>query len=175
MRTRLIGFGGAMAAALALSACSVSVGSTNLDVDKAESEIASGIQEQTGLTVTVSCPDDVPIQAGGTFGCDVTDSSGGNGTVIVTQRDDEGNITWELERGGTLPTGSQLDTTKVEEEITSGLAEQSNIDAVVTCPTNVAIEANTSFNCTATDNNGDSADVKVTMTDDKGNITWEVV
>ena len=107
MRTKLLGLVGAMAAATALSACSVTLGGTNLDVDKAQTEIASGIQEQTGLAVTVSCPAEVPIQAGGTFGCDVTDASGGNGTVIVTQEDEEGNITWELERGGTLPTGSQ--------------------------------------------------------------------
>ena len=106
MRTKLVGLVGAMAAATALSACSVTTGGTSLDVKKVETEIASGIQDQTDMTVTVSCPDEVPIQAGATFGCTVTDASGGNGTVIATQKDDEGNYTWELERGGTLPSGT---------------------------------------------------------------------
>ena len=82
-----------VAAAVAFVGCGDS-----LDIDKAEEEIGTGIEEQTGATgVTVTCPDDVELEAGGTFDCSATDSQGEEGTVSVEQTDDEGNIRWQLE------------------------------------------------------------------------------
>lgn len=88
----------AAAAAFAVAGCegSVSVGN-NLDTDKAEREITKGIEEQTGVKSTVACPDDVEIKQGDTFECTATPEGGGEpGTVTVTQKDDEGNISWSL-------------------------------------------------------------------------------
>ena len=45
-----------------VAGCSFSVGtSSDLDIAKAQDEIAKGIQEQTGVSVTVSCPSPVKI------------------------------------------------------------------------------------------------------------------
>lgn len=163
---------GAIALATALSGCSVSIGGSTVDIQKAENEIAKGIQEQAGVAVEVSCPEDVEAEAGGQFTCTATDTDGNEGAVSVTQEDDEGNIQWELVGENSL--GNNLNVRKVEEEIVKGLKDQAKVTATVDCPTTVPLEANTSFNCTATDENGETATVVVTQTDDIGNIAWEL-
>jgi hypothetical protein len=80
---------------LVVTGCTFSAGG-NLDIGGLEEEIASGIEDQTGTAVTVDCPDEVKIEAGNTFDCTATDESGTTGTVRVTQKDDEGNVEWEL-------------------------------------------------------------------------------
>ena len=80
---------------LVVTGCSFSAGGT-LDIDRLESEIATGIEQQTGASVTVECPDEVKIEQGNTFDCAVTDEEGTSATVRVTQKDDEGNVEWEL-------------------------------------------------------------------------------
>jgi outer membrane PBP1 activator LpoA protein len=79
-------------AALALAGCT-----QVLDDQELESEISSGIEEQTEATgVSVSCPSDVPLEQGNTFTCSATSDQGDIGQVQVTQTDDEGNVNWEL-------------------------------------------------------------------------------
>lgn len=79
--------------ALALSAC----GEQKLNTNKAESAIAQGITQQTGAQgVTVNCPSDVKVQAGGQFYCQAKASDGRQAPVKVTQKDDKGNINWKL-------------------------------------------------------------------------------
>lgn len=81
-----------MIAALALAGCT-----QVLDDQELESEISSGIEEQTGVTgVSVDCPSDVPLEQGNTFNCSATSDEGDVGQVQVTQTDDEGNVRWEL-------------------------------------------------------------------------------
>jgi Mrp family chromosome partitioning ATPase len=85
----------ALALGLALTGCSVSVG--GLDMAKAQTEIAKGIEEQTGATgVTVTCPESAPLEQGNTFTCTATTADGQTATVTVTQTDDQGNINWEV-------------------------------------------------------------------------------
>jgi uncharacterized protein DUF4333 len=69
-----------------------------LDTAKLESEITKGIEQQTDFTVkSIDCPEDRKAKAGDTFTCKVTATDGSTGTVKVTQKDDEGNVRWELE------------------------------------------------------------------------------
>ncbi|MTD45426.1 DUF4333 domain-containing protein [Conexibacter sp. W3-3-2] len=84
-------------AALGLGGCSaeVSTGKT-VNTDKAEESIGASLSEQLGGTVTVTCPDDVEAKKGDTFTCDAKGSDGRTGTVNVTQKDDDGNISWKL-------------------------------------------------------------------------------
>lgn len=85
-----------MAAVAVTSACQVSVGG-GLDIDRIEQEIATGIEEQTGIAVTsVECPEDVEAEAGNNFTCTVTAEDGDTASVDVTQEDDEGNVRWNL-------------------------------------------------------------------------------
>jgi Domain of unknown function (DUF4333) len=69
-----------------------------LDVDRLETTLTEGLEEQTGVAIeSVECPEEVPMEAGNEFECIATDDQGNTGTIIVTQDDDEGNITWVLE------------------------------------------------------------------------------
>jgi hypothetical protein len=76
----------------ALAACSKTIDTASL-----EENIRSELTAQAGVTPTdVSCPDDVPVEAGATFECTVTAEDGSTATVTVTQTDDEGNLDWEV-------------------------------------------------------------------------------
>jgi len=82
-------------AALALgSACSRT---KTLDAQQLDQKIASDMQAKLDLTgVTVSCPDDVKVQTGGTFTCTATGSDGKTMTLEVTQNDDRGNVGYNV-------------------------------------------------------------------------------
>jgi hypothetical protein len=80
-----------------LAACSVSIGSNNLNTDKLETEIENGIEDQVQISgITVDCPDDVEIEEGNDFECTAKDDQGNERSVDVTQTDDEGNVEWKL-------------------------------------------------------------------------------
>jgi hypothetical protein len=42
----------------------------------------------------------------------------------------------------------------------------------VVCPDEVTIESGATFTCTATTDDGRSAEIEVTQDDDQGNVTW---
>jgi translation initiation factor IF-1 len=71
--------------------------SKTLKIDDLETEIGSQIDTQLGTAGnTVACPDDVKAEAGATFECTATLSTGDTVTVEVKQTDAEGHITWTL-------------------------------------------------------------------------------
>ena len=70
--------------------------------------------------------------------------------------------------------GTTLNSTIIEEQITSGISEQLGIDAVVTCPDVMTGSIGTVFQCQAVDPNGDYVTVDVTVTDSAGGMTWEI-
>ena len=83
-------------AALALTAC----GKQTLNTDKAEQVIADGIESQTGArNVTVECPADIELKPGDRFTCTAR-AQGKQAPVQVTQKDDQGNISWEIKQSG---------------------------------------------------------------------------
>ncbi len=70
---------------------------TNVLGGPVETEIATGIDEQTGSDgATVDCPA-TPVEPGSAIDCEV--GGGSDGTVTVTVGDDKG-ITWELTGAG---------------------------------------------------------------------------
>jgi hypothetical protein len=80
--------------ALALTAC----GTQTLNTDNVEREVKQGIERQANLRdVTVECPDDVEVEAGSKFTCTAR-SGREEAPVEVTQRDDQGNVRWELKQ-----------------------------------------------------------------------------
>jgi hypothetical protein len=84
------------AIALALAALAAAC-SRPLDIDGLESQLKEQVETEldtTGLTVT--CPDDVKAEAGSTFTCEASDPSGATMVITVTQKDDQGNVTWKV-------------------------------------------------------------------------------
>lgn len=83
---------------IGVAGCSFSAStSTDLDIQKAQDEIAKSIQEQTGESATVQCPSPVKQEQGNSFDCTATFADGQTGTITVSQTDNDGNITWKLE------------------------------------------------------------------------------
>ena len=83
------------AVAAGLAAC----GDSKIDSGRTETAIQRDLARQTGLAIaSVSCPDDVEVNRGDTFRCLVVARNGDRATVIVTQRDDAGTITWRVVR-----------------------------------------------------------------------------
>jgi hypothetical protein len=92
MRSRSVRFVALAVLAIAVAACS-----KTLDTEGLEAELKSQIEEQTPSTITsVDCPADVEAKAGEVFECTAEEGSGAMFTIQVTQRDDEGNVDWEV-------------------------------------------------------------------------------
>jgi len=69
----------------------------------------------------------------------------------------------------------KLDTGKLEGKVKDGIEQQAKIKIKsVKCPSDVKVKKGNTFNCTATSVAGQKATVKVTQSDDKGNVRYEV-
>jgi len=87
----------ARAASLAAVIVLAAACSRPLDVDQLESELKDQVEEEFGTTgLTVTCPDDVKAEAGSTFTCEASDASGATMVLTVTQKDDQGNVRWNV-------------------------------------------------------------------------------
>jgi Domain of unknown function (DUF4333) len=143
----------------------------SLDMDGVGQAIRSGIKEQLGLTVAeLSCPESREMKAEDAFECTATTQGGARIQVSVTQNDDEGNVSWET-------AGSQglLDLGQLEAQIRSGLLDQVGVEAQVDCGGRFSdTPAGESFVCTATDGQGKTAEVRVTVRDAEGNVDWKI-
>ena len=72
-----------------------------LDGPGLNSALASDLSQRLGVqNITVSCPADQPAEAGHTFDCTATNPDGTTITLHVTESDDQGNVTYEVARGG---------------------------------------------------------------------------
>jgi hypothetical protein len=69
---------------------------TDLNTDALQDQLATGILEQTGVVVTVTCPKHIPLQKGYTFECAVIAPDGSSSHAAVTQSDNQGNVVWEV-------------------------------------------------------------------------------
>lgn len=68
-----------------------------------------------------------------------------------------------------------LDMDKLKNELKSGLTSQLGVQIKdVTCPATREIKASDSFECKASGQAGASLTLKVTQSDDKGNVKWEL-
>jgi hypothetical protein len=65
-----------------------------LDTSFVEQQIAESLSQSSGLTTTVTCPDEVTVAAGDTFTCTATTDDGRTAQIEVTQDDDQGTVTW---------------------------------------------------------------------------------
>lgn len=67
-----------------------------LDNDRLQQVIEQGLLNQTGVSATVSCPDNRPIQPGDTFVCTAQTEDGSNLQITVVQQDNVGNVNWNV-------------------------------------------------------------------------------
>ena len=74
---------------------SVTTDSATFNQAGVQAQIAKGIQAQTGVAVTVSCPADPPLDPGSRFECIATAADGSTTAVTVTIQDRSGDIVWQ--------------------------------------------------------------------------------
>jgi hypothetical protein len=148
-------------AALALAAC----GDSGLNVGKAKELITTAVVDQIGAEVeSVECPAEVEPQAGATFGCTVTASDRTSGRVLVTQKDDEGNV---------RISAPFVHTAELEERIGADIERQVGGAVTLECPQIVEAEKDETFECEAA-GEGERTTVLVTQRDDEGNVRYEI-
>lgn len=77
--------------------------------------------------------------------------------------------------GGSFSVTRYIDVERLESTLTDGLTEQTGaVIQSVECPEEIAMETGNEFECTATDDQGNTGVVTVTQDDDQGNITWKL-
>ncbi len=74
---------------------SVITDNTTFNQAQVQESIAGGIQSQSGVAVTVSCPQDPPMNPGSQFQCIATAADGTTTAVTVTINDRSGHYTWQ--------------------------------------------------------------------------------
>lgn len=144
----------AASTAVLLTGCSVTVTDGGLDTAKIQDALAA----ETGESITLRCPAEIPFQAGLVTTCPAT-ADGANALVTITQLDDKGDV--DLQLGTTL----KLDTLPalIEAEI--------GIPVEVDCPSDVPLESGLTVECLAYDGEAEAI-VTVTQKDNLGNISW---
>jgi len=164
-----LSFLGVMGMLLVLTGCG-----TKLDMTVINKSISDGLASQLGLTDTVvTCPQEAPpAKAGDTFECEAKPKDGGRLVLKVTQKDDKGNVVWDL-----VKIEGMINLKIAEEAITTGLKEQTGADVTVSCGEEGgsslrAAKAGETFECQAKSADGTSNTVVVTMKDNEGNIGW---
>lgn len=149
-------------AALVLASC----GESTIDAEKGERFIRGVVTEQVQARVgAVRCPDDVKTKKGTTFTCSVAGIDGSKGDVLVTQRDEDGNVN---------VSAPFLHVREAEAVMADQIAKQVKVDGVtITCPEIIVVKKGGRFECKATAE-GKSRDVAVRLTDDEGHFSYRL-
>ncbi len=158
-------------AALALSACSFSIG--GLDYQKLEDEITKELNNSYSSidqkVSSVECPEQSSSpKAGATFDC-TAEVGGQTVRVGVTVKDDDYNVSYE-----TKDTLYELPT--VASTLSDEVSKQVGFDVTVDCGEGLkAVEVGKTFDCTAADPQGEERTVQVTAAPVGENDSWELL
>jgi hypothetical protein len=86
-----------LAAAIAVLVGVATACTRSLDTSSVVPELKQVLVKQYGLTdPTVSCPTNVKVRSGTTFTCTGTDASGVVFTFTLTQKNDQGSLSWRV-------------------------------------------------------------------------------
>jgi hypothetical protein len=140
-------------------------GTETLDADKAETQIESAIEGQTGADVSsVDCPDDVKAEKGKEFTCEATAADGTKATIGLTQTSDEGDVHIDA---------PLVYVSIMEDSIAESLRMQTGKQATVDCPDLVAAKKGGAQLTCRSSSGGNKRNVAVKV-DAQGRITWDL-
>ena len=137
----------AAAGALVLAGCGGGSTSTTtspsrtVDAAQVESEIDKQLSTPAAEVTSVKCPKDVKAEAGTTFNCSVTWSTGATGKVKVTQ-ESVNQFTYQPISGSVQVPGAS-----VEKSIEQDLAKQGAPNAQANCPDTITVKVDTTVTC----------------------------
>lgn len=159
-------------AALAVSACSFSVG--GLDYEKLENEISTGLNNSYASidqkVSSVDCPEQSPSpKAGDTFEC--TAQVGGQTVrlVVDVEDDDYNNVNYETK-------DTLFDLPTVAATMSDEVSKQVDFPVTVDCGQGLTtVEVGKTLDCTATDPQGAERTVRITAAPVGEEDSWELV
>lgn len=143
--------------------------STKIDTNKAEKLIKAHIEGKLeSKSIKVDCPKDVKIEKDATFECKAN-VDGQMLTVLVTQLDKEGNVSWEF-TDGVAAIGIKPGTEKLVRQYIESSFGVAN--AEVHCPEKIEIKKGGTFECTA-EVEGVKVSANVVQQDEKANVSYQ--
>jgi hypothetical protein len=137
---------------------------TQIDSNKAEKVIGDKLAEH-GFVATVTCPDHQQAKTGAVFDCEASTADGTKVTIVVTQKDNEGNVTWK-------PDGTIVDTDKIVADAKAKIGGS----AAITCPKRAVVlkQAGETTSCTVKDGDKQGRlEIKLEKPE-TGGLTWEI-
>lgn len=148
----------------ALAGC----GTETIDDEKVEDFLLENAQAPA-LIESIDCPDDVEVDEGATFECEV--HTKGDGLEVVTMRQvEDGRVVQESDRQVRLPEGGGEIIPENVESLIRGQAQEPERIVSVDCPAGVEIEKGSSFRCTVRLDDGTRQKVTIVQRDDLGNV-----
>jgi hypothetical protein len=163
-RSPLVSRAGLLFAALVAPVVLAGCGTETLDADKAETQVESAIEGQTGADVSsVDCPDDVKAEKGKKFTCEATATDGTKATITLTQTSDDGDVHIDA---------PLVYINIVEDSLAESLRMQTGKRATVDCPDLVAAKGGAQLTCQSS-SGGRKKNVAVKV-DAQGRITWDL-
>lgn len=157
---------GALAGALGGLGCT-----RYLQMEQVEASMRTGILEQLGLeVVALDCPESRELRVEDSFDCSARTEGGAVIRVVVTQIDDAGQVEWE-----TAESDGILNLEGLAEQIRVGLQKETGDEALVDCGAAFGdTPPGQTFECVATDGEGNAAIVTVAVKDREGNVDWSI-
>jgi len=128
-------------------AAALSFGCKNtVDTGDAQAKIKAWAETNIGPVKNVSCPD-AEMKKDASFTCKVTFEAGGPFDLVVTLKDDQGNVGWKW----TKPLGGGA---KFDEMVQKVIKDKTQADVTVKCPDAIAEVPDDGLPCDITMNGG---------------------
>ncbi len=137
-------------------------GCGKLDDKKIEASVQAELAAKNVKLKSFDCPEGRPLKADDTFDCAGIDQDGKALVFHVKQMDNAGNITWKME-------GLIIDQTKLGDSIEAKVGQSADVQ----CPAKTLImKVGESFSCPVMIG-GQRHMVQITLTNEKGDVTWK--
>jgi hypothetical protein len=159
----------ALIAAL-VAAVAAGCGGTTIDGGELEDEIKEDASGEGLVIDDVDCPSR-EAETGDTFECTVT-VKGEDSPLEIVQRDDDGNVTYDLAPLLEGIAGSTIDGGELEDEIKTDASREGLVVDDVACPSPEAKTGDT-FECTVTVK-GEDKPLEVVQENGDGNVTYDL-
>jgi hypothetical protein len=121
-----------------------------------------------GATGDVDCGEGTTPKKGAIYFCTTNIRGSGTGTVLVTQRDERGDVRVVVQK-------RNITTAKIEKQIGAQYQKQVGISVTVDCPSKVTSRVGATFSCKVTNPaNGRTQTIVATQKDTAGNFSLKV-
>lgn len=141
-----------------------------LNMEKLEKTIQTDLQAQIKIPISsVECPEERDQKQGDEFECIAKGDQNSEFKITVTQKDDDGNVDWNL-----VSATNVINLDIVESQIIESLEQQTGVTGVVNCGEQQLMVATkgTTFECQGKSDRGEVVTITVEVEDEQGGYRW---